>query len=163
MELVSFFLISVFFDQVVPSHHCHEKQKMGKNGFQCLSASKKVIFVGTFTAGGLKVSVNDGQLSIDQEGRVKKFVKEVEHVTFSGAYAVSKNQPVLYVTERCVFKLTEAGMELLEVAPGVDIDKDILPHMDFQPVINGTPAPMDARIFRPEPMGLKENLFADQN
>ncbi len=133
----------------------------GAGGFINISQkAKKVIFVGTFTAGGLKVSVNDGQLSIDQEGKVKKFVKEVEHVTFSGAYAVSKNQPVLYVTERCVFKLTEAGMELLEVAPGVDIDKDILPHMDFKPVINGTPALMDARIFLLEPMGLKENLFA---
>ena len=133
----------------------------GAGGFINISQkAKKVIFVGTFTAGGLKVSVNEGQLSIDQEGKVKKFVKEVEHVTFSGAYAVSKNQPVLYVTERCVFKLTEAGMELIEVAPGVDIDKDILPHMDFKPVINGTPTPMDARIFRPEPMGLKENLFA---
>jgi propionate CoA-transferase len=76
-------------------------------------------------------------LAIDQEGKVKKFVKQVEHVTFSGAYAVSKNQPVLYVTERCVFKLTEAGMELLEIAPGIDIDKDILQQMDFTPVING--------------------------
>jgi len=133
----------------------------GAGGFINISQkAKKVIFVGTFTAGGLKVSVNEGQLSIDQEGKVKKFVKEVEHVTFSGAYAVSKNQPVLYVTERCVFKLTEAGMELVEVAPGVDIDKDILSHMDFKPVIKGTPTPMDARIFRPEPMGLKENLFA---
>jgi len=84
----------------------------------------------------------------------------VEHVTFSGAYAVSKRQPVLYVTERCVFQLTAAGMELIEVAPGVDIDKDILQQMDFEPVINGSPALMDARIFRPEPMGLKENLFA---
>jgi propionate CoA-transferase len=133
----------------------------GAGGFINISQkAKKVIFVGTFTAGGLKVSVNEGQLSIDHEGKVKKFVKEVEHVTFSGAYAVSKNQPVLYVTERCVFKLTEAGMELIEVAPGVDIDKDILPHMDFKPVINGTPTSMDARLFRPEPMGLKENLFA---
>jgi propionate CoA-transferase len=133
----------------------------GAGGFINISQkAKKVIFVGTFTAGGLKVSVNEGQLSIDQEGKVKKFVETVEHVTFSGAYAASKNQPVLYVTERCVFKLTEAGMELIEVAPGVDIDKDILPHMDFKPVINGMPTPMDARIFRPEPMGLKENLFA---
>jgi propionate CoA-transferase len=133
----------------------------GAGGFINISQkAKKVIFVGTFTAGGLKVSVRDGALSIDQEGRVKKFVQAVEHVTFSGAYAVSKRQPVLYVTERCVFQLTAVGMELVEVAPGVDIDKDILQQMDFEPVISGSPGLMDARIFRPEPMGLKENLFA---
>jgi len=91
---------------------------------------------------------------------VKKFVQEVEHVTFSGDYAVSKGQPVLYVTERCVFQLTQAGMKLIEVAPGVDIDRDILPHMDFEPVIDGTPKRMDPRIFLPEAMGLKEDLFA---
>ena len=91
---------------------------------------------------------------------MKKFVKQVEHVTFSGAYAVSKNQPVRYVTERCVFRLTSDGMELIEVAPGIDIEKDILAHMDFKPVIKGTPALMDERIFNPGPMGLKEDLFA---
>jgi propionate CoA-transferase len=133
----------------------------GAGGFINISQkAKKVIFVGTFTAGGLKVSVRDGVLSIDQEGKVRKFVQQVEHVTFSGAYAVSKRQPVLYVTERCVFRLTETGMELIEVAPGVDIEKDILQQMDFEPVISGTPARMDARIFRTAPMGLNEDLFA---
>jgi propionate CoA-transferase len=133
----------------------------GAGGFINISQNaQKVIFVGTFTAGGLKVSVHNRQLAIDREGKVKKFVDQVEHVTFSGAYAVSKNQPVLYVTERCVFRLTAAGMELVEVAPGVDIDKDILQQMDFTPVINATPALMDARIFSPEPMGLKQDLFA---
>ncbi len=133
----------------------------GAGGFINISQkAKKVIFVGTFTAGGLKVSVRDGVLSIDQEGKVRKFVQQVEHVTFSGAYAVSKRQPVLYVTERCVFRLTEAGMALIEVAPGVDIEKDILQQMDFEPVISGTPARMDARIFRTAPMGLNEDLFA---
>jgi propionate CoA-transferase len=133
----------------------------GAGGFINISQkAKKVIFVGTFTAGGLKVSVRDGMLSIDQEGQVKKFLQQVEHVTFSGAYAVSKHQPVLYVTERCVFRLTEAGMELIEVAPGVDIGKDILPQMDFEPVINAEPALMNERIFYPEPMGLKQDLFA---
>ncbi len=133
----------------------------GAGGFINISQkAKKVIFVGTFTAGGLKVSVHDGALSIDQEGRVIKFVQQVEHVTFSGAYAVSKRQPVLYVTERCVFRLSEAGMELIEVAPGVDIEKDILQQMEFAPVIDGTPALMDVRIFGAVPMGLNEDLFA---
>jgi propionate CoA-transferase len=132
----------------------------GAGGFINISQNaKKVIFVGTFTAGGLKVSVRDGALSIDQEGKVQKFVRQVEHVTFSGPYAVTKQQPVLYVTERCVFQLTEAGMALIEIAPGVDIDKDILRQMAFRPVIDADPTLMDVRIFFPEPMGLKENLF----
>jgi propionate CoA-transferase len=133
----------------------------GAGGFINISQNaKKVVFVGTFTAGGLKVAVNDRQLTIEEEGRVKKFVKQVEQVTFSGAFAVSKTQPVLYVTERCVFALTREGMKLIEVAPGIDIEKDILRHMDFKPVINGIPALMDARIFSPDPMGLKADLFA---
>ncbi len=133
----------------------------GAGGFINISqAAKQVVFVGTFTAGGLKISVRDRKLSIDREGKLKKFVKQVEHVTFSGAYAVSKSQPVRYVTERCVFQLTPNGMALIEVAPGVDIEKDILQQMDFKPLINGEPARMDDRIFGSGPMGLKEDLFA---
>jgi propionate CoA-transferase len=133
----------------------------GAGGFINISQSaKQVVFVGTFTAGGLKISVRDRKLSIDKEGKVKKFVNQVEHVTFSGAYAVSKKQPVRYVTERCVFSLSPDGMELIEVAPGIDIEKDILSHMEFKPVIKGTPALMDERIFSPDPMGIKDNLFA---
>jgi propionate CoA-transferase len=133
----------------------------GAGGFINISQNaKKVIFVGTFTAGGLKISVRDQKLSIEKEGTVKKFVKQVEHVTFSGAYAASKKQPVRYITERCVFSLTPDGMALVEVAPGIDIDKDILAQMDFKPIIKDTPALMDERIFSAEPMGLKEDLFA---
>jgi propionate CoA-transferase len=133
----------------------------GAGGFINISQNaKKVVFVGTFTAGGLKVSVKDRKLSIDQEGKAKKFVKTVEHVTFSGPYAASKNQPVRYITERCVFALTPEGMALVEVAPGIDIEKEILARMDFAPIIKGEPAVMDARIFSPEPMGLKSDLFA---
>jgi propionate CoA-transferase len=132
----------------------------GAGGFINISQnSKKVVFVGTFTAGGLKVSVNDGKLKIEQEGKVKKFLEQVEHVTFSGKYAAMKNQPVLYVTERCVFRLTQDGMELREIAPGIDLEKDILSQMDFEPLIKGTPRLMDERIFRPEPMGLKDDLL----
>jgi propionate CoA-transferase len=133
----------------------------GAGGFINISQNaKKVVFVGTFTAGGLEVGIEEKKLTIHREGRVKKFVKAVEHVTFSGAYAISKGQPVRYVTERCVFSLTADGMELIEVAPGIDIEKEILQQMAFDPIIKGTPAVMDERIFSPEPMGLKGDLFA---
>ncbi len=132
----------------------------GAGGFINISQNaKKIVFVGTFTAGDLKVSVQGEKLWIDKEGKVKKFINQVEHVTFSGKYAVMKNQPVLYVTERCVFSLTKEGMELIEIAPGVDIEKDILGRMDFKPIIKDPPRLMDERIFRFEPMGLKEDLL----
>jgi propionate CoA-transferase len=107
----------------------------GAGGFINISQNaKKIVFVGTFMAGELKVSIQDGKLKIIQEGKVKKFVNQVEHITFSGKYAVMKNQPVFYVTERCVFSLTKEGMELIEIAPGINLEKDIL-HGWFKPVM----------------------------
>jgi len=132
----------------------------GAGGFINISQNaKKIVFVGTFTAGDLRVSIQDGKLWIDKEGRVKKFINQVEHITFSGKYAVMKNQPVLYITERCVFSLSKNGMELIEIAPGIDIEKDILPWMDFKPMTRQPPRLMDERIFRFEPMGLREELL----
>ena len=129
----------------------------GAGGFINISQNaQKVIFLGTFTAGGLKVTVADGQLQIDQEGTARKFVKgTVEHVTFSGTYAVKREQKVVYITERCVFVLTEEGLELTEIAPGIDLQKDVLDHMDFTPVIRNPPRLIDSRIFFPEAMGIQ--------
>lgn len=127
----------------------------GSGGFIDISqSSKKVVFVGTFTADGLKVAVEHGQLLIQNEGKVHKFVQAVEQLTFSGHYAAQRHQPVLYITERCVFELTPNGLMLTEVAPGIDIVRDILAHMDFTPQISTTLKTMPACIFETSPMGL---------
>jgi propionate CoA-transferase len=131
----------------------------GAGGFINISQNARaVVFTGTFTAGGLEVAVEDGRLRILKEGRARKFVAAVEQVTFSGGYAAERAQPVLYVTERCVFRRSHEGLELIEVAPGIDFERDILPHMAFKPIVRG-PDLMDARIFRPGPMGLDRTLF----
>jgi propionate CoA-transferase len=132
----------------------------GAGGFINISQNaKKVVFVGTFTAGRLQVAVEGGRLNIVNDGNVKKFVREVEHRTFSGGYAVKRGQPVLYVTERCVFELTRQGLELIEIAPGIDVGRDILARMEFKPIIRRDPVPMDQRIFLQEPMGLRDDLL----
>jgi propionate CoA-transferase len=132
----------------------------GAGGFINISQNAhKVIFLGTFTAGGLKVVIENGQLHIAQEGSARKFVRgTVEHVTFSGEYAVKKGQKVVYITERCVFSLTADGLELTEIAPGIDLQKDVLDKMDFTPIMNGTPRLMDSRIFHPAHMDLKIDM-----
>jgi propionate CoA-transferase len=132
----------------------------GAGGFINISQNaKKVVFVGTFTAGKLEVLVENGRLRVVKEGRERKFVRAVEHLTFSGELAAHRNQPVLYVTERCVFRLAREGLELIEIAPGIDLKADILARMDFEPIIKAPPRLMDARIFRPEPMGLHDELL----
>jgi len=132
------------------------KRLAGAGGFINISQNaSRLILTGSFTAGGLQVAVEDGKLRIVQEGKVRKFVEQVEHITFSGDFARETGQPVLYVTERCVFSVGANGMELIEVAPGIDVENDILEHMDFMPYISNV-RPMDARIFRDEMMGIKQ-------
>jgi propionate CoA-transferase len=131
----------------------------GAGGFINISQNaKKAIFVGTFGAGKMRIATGDGKLAILDECTTRKFAESVEHVTFSGAYAAARGQPVLYVTERCVFTLGANGLELIEVAPGIDIERDILPLMDFKPVIPRDPALMDERIFRDGVMDLRNDL-----
>jgi len=131
----------------------------GCGGFINISQNaKKMVFVGTFTAGGTKVAVDDGKLKIVKEGGVKKFVNEVEQVTFSGKTARMNNLDVIFITERCVFTLTDEGVKLTEIAPGVDLERDILAYMDFKPIVKN-PKKMDERIFRLPPMDLKSDLL----
>ena len=126
--------------------------------YQYLPECKKVLFAGTFTTGGLEVAVKDGKLEIVREGKARKFIKDVEQITFSGEFAVENAKPALYITERCVFQITPEGLELREVAPGIDIERDILRQMDFKPLVRN-PVLMDARIFWPEKMNLKRKLI----
>ncbi|MFO1219334.1 MAG: CoA-transferase [Burkholderiaceae bacterium] len=116
----------------------------GAGGFINISQNaQRVVFVGTFLANG-----------------ERKFVREVEQRTFSGREAFRRGQPVLYVTERCVLRLHAKGLELIEIAPGLELQRDILDHMDFEPVIEREPVRMDASIFADAPMGLRERLLA---
>lgn len=136
---------------------------MGCGGFINISQpTKTIVFCLTFTSGGLQVEVKDGKLTIVKEGKIRKFLKKIEQVTFSGEYANDTNQSVLFVTERAVFKLTKAGLELIEIAPGVDLDKDILEQMEFAPIVSKELKPMNAKIFYSEKAGIKEIVLAKE-
>ena len=110
--------------------------------------AKKVVFCGTFTAKGLKERVEDGRLVIEQEGQIRKFVEAVDQITFSGKYAASVKQPVLYITERAVFELQGEKLVVTEIAPGINLEKDVLARMDFVPEVSPDLKVMDADIFR---------------
>ena len=131
----------------------------GCGGFINISQnSQKVIFLSTFSSSGLEIEITDGHERILKEGKFFKFVDQVGQITFSGKYAAERKQEVLYVTERCVFRLSDSGLELTEVAPGIEIERDIISKMPFAPRVND-PVEMDASIFRPEPMGLRDRLL----
>ena len=133
----------------------------GAGGFINISQNaKKVVFLGTFTAGKLDLTVENGALKIVREGETKKFVAEVEHRTFSGEYAHKRGQEVLYITERCVFRLVAGGLELIEIAPGVELERDVLAYMDFVPAISPDLKRMDARIFADAPMVIREAIVS---
>lgn len=133
----------------------------GAGGFiNITQATRSVVFCGTMTAGGLKTAVQDGQLRIVQEGKIKKLVDAVQQITFSGSFANRTGQRVLYITERAVFELRPTGMTLIELAPGVDLQRDVLDQMDFAPQIADDLKRMDERIFREQPMGMTWEALA---
>ena len=130
---------------------------IGCGGFiNITTASKKVVYCGTFTTGGLRVTAENGKVRILQEGSHKKFLDHVEQITFSGKYAAKSAKPILYVTERAVFKLINGEVTLVEIAPGIDLEKDILAHMDFRPSISPDLKSMPEEIFYPTWGKLKE-------
>lgn len=136
-----------------------KKRFAGAGGFINISQNaRKVLFVGTFTTGGLQVKAEDGKLQIIQEGRAKKFEENVEQITFNGSFAAEQGKEVLYITERCVFKLVEEGLELIEIAPGIDLERDILNQMNFRPIMCDIKE-MDMRIFREKTMKLRRQLL----
>ncbi|WP_432559568.1 acyl CoA:acetate/3-ketoacid CoA transferase [Granulicoccus sp. GXG6511] len=133
----------------------------GAGGFINISQNTgTVVFLGSFTAGRAKATVTDGRLVLPAEAGLTKFVTEVEHRTFSGTQALANGQEVLYCTERCVFRLVDGGLHLTEIAPGVDLERDILAQMAFEPIIDGDPVLMDPRIFGEAPMDLRADLLS---
>jgi propionate CoA-transferase len=132
----------------------------GPGGFVNISqGARKVVFSGTLTAGGLEIEP-DGAIGVRlvREGRTPKWVPAVQQVTFSGAYARARGQEVMYVTDRAVFRLGAAGIEVVEIAPGVDLERDVLGRIGFPVRVPAPPRPMDGRLFRPEPMGIRDEF-----
>jgi propionate CoA-transferase len=132
---------------------------VGPGGFINISQNAgTVIFSGTFTAGKSEIVCSDGRLKIVRDGEGAKLVKAVEQITYSGTYGRERGQRVLYVTERAVFRLQASGVELIEIAPGIDLERDVIARMGFRPKIAANLAVMDARLFQPERMRLASDL-----
>jgi propionate CoA-transferase len=127
----------------------------GAGGFINISqTAKKVYFLGTFTSGGQEARIDDGKLEIRSEGRSRTFVEQVQHLTYNGRYCLDRGQQVMFITERAVFRLLPSGLELIEIAPGVDLQKSVLDQMSFRPEISASLRTMDERIFSTGRMGL---------
>ena len=127
----------------------------GAGGFIDISQnSRRLIFSGTFTGGKLDLRIEGGRLVIHQDGAFRKLVREVGQISFSGKLARERGQEVLFVSERAVFRLEDDGLVLIEIAPGIDLQRDVLQKMDFVPRVSADLKQMDARIFRDGKMGL---------
>lgn len=132
---------------------------IGVGGFINISQNaKKVVFSGTFTSGGLDITWQEGQTCLRKEGRYKKFNQVLEQVSYSGPFAQARGQEALYVTERAVFRRGDTGLELVEIAPRIDLERDILSQMAFRPEISSDLKLMDHRLFIDRPMRLAAEL-----
>lgn len=128
---------------------------VGPGGFIDIAQNaRKVIFCGTFAAKGVKLATGDGRMTVQQQGQVHKLVKRVDQITFSGPQSLQRGQTALYLTERASFRLTPEGLELFEIAPGIDLQRDVLDQMDFMPRIAADLAVMPAAHFTVEDEGV---------
>jgi acetate CoA-transferase len=144
--------------------HWLDNAIMGTGGFPNITAyCKKIVFGGTMTSGGYRAEVGNGKLKVLKEGRFRKFLEDVDQITFNGALSVERGQKVFYVTDRCVFRLTAMGLELIEIAPGMEVERDILPLMDFAPIVHKDLKQMDTRFFIDAPMHIREEWLAKKN
>ena len=141
--------------------HKFNGKAMGTGGFvNICQNSRKAVFCGTLRSGGLRTKVEDGKISIEQEGRYRKMVEQVPEITYNGREAAERGQEAVYITERAVFRLSPEGLVLTEVAPGLDLERDIFSQMDFRPLVSPDLKEMDARLFRNENMGIREEFKA---
>jgi propionate CoA-transferase len=153
-SLLSFLQIDRFGSVNVSKLSARPHVTAGAGGFvDITSSAKKIVFSGTFNAGA-KLAVENAAIRIDKEGKVKKLVPEVEHVSFSGRRAVAQGQEITYVTERCVMKLTPDGVMVTEIAPGIDLERDVLAQSDFPLIVANDLTVSPDRLYRPEPIGL---------
>ena len=134
---------------------------IGIGGFINISQNaKKVVFSGTFTAGGLEVDCVDGSLRILKEGKHPKFVSRIEQICYNAGFAESQGRSAIFITERAVLRAIDGGLEIVEIAPGVDLERDVLTRMQFKPRISPQLRRMDRRLFCPEPMNLRGDIDA---
>lgn len=137
------------------------QELFGPGGFNnIIERTPRIVFCGSLTAGGLKTAFKSGKLCIEQEGRHTKFVSEVEQITFNAKRGFDKGQTVRYVTERAVFELRAQGIVLIEVAPGIDVERDIKPNVGFSLQIADNLCQMRPEIFTDAPLDLKSSLNA---
>ena len=136
---------------------------MGPGGFINISqSSKKVVFMGQFAVGS-KEKIENNQIVIEDYGKGKKIVEQVEQITFSGEYASKAGIPVLYITERGVFDVVDGKLRLIEIAPGLDLEKDIIDWMEFRPLIAENLKTMDSALFQEEWGNLKDIIEEKKN